>query len=142
MFGQHRERLTLLFLASCLCAFGQLERSSIEGTVSDPQGAVIAGAQVTVTAQSTNVSSPTTTNQTGYYKVIGLVPGKYTVRIQAPGFSVTESNDVEATSGQTIRFDATLAVGTSQQHVEVTARLAASRNIFFEFLHDGIAGSH
>jgi hypothetical protein len=121
MFGQQRERFTLLFLASCLCAFGQLERSSIEGTVLDPQGAAIAGAQVTVTAQSTNVSSPTTTNQTGYYKVIGLVPGKYTVRIQAPGFSVTESRDVEATSGQTIRFDATLNVGTSQQHVEVTA---------------------
>ena len=86
MFGQHRGRLALLFLAFSLCAFGQLERSSIEGTVLDPQGAAIAGAQITVTAQSTNVSSPTTTNQTGYYQVIGLVPGKYTVRIQAPDY--------------------------------------------------------
>jgi hypothetical protein len=113
--------LALLICASALCAFGQLERSSIEGTVVDQQGAAISGAAVTVTAQSTNIVYPTTTNDTGYYKVIGLVPGKYTVHIEAPGFSVTQSNDLVAVGGQAMRFDATLQVGSAQQKIEVSA---------------------
>lgn len=87
----------------------------------DAQGAAIPGAAVTVRSQSTNVVNSTVTNQTGYYQVIGLVPGKYTVRIQAAGFAVTESRDVDALAGETVRFDATLQVGTSQQQIEVTA---------------------
>ncbi len=121
MIGRYRAQRVLLFFALAVSAFGQLERSSIVGTVVDPQGAGIPGATVTVTSQSTNVTSPTTTNQTGYYEVIGLVPGRYTVRIHAPGFAVIQSSDVEATAGQAIRFDATLKVGSSQQQIEVTA---------------------
>ena len=115
MIGHYRARLALLFCVFAVCSFGQLERSSIEGTVVDQQGAAIAGAAVTITSQSTNSISPTTTNQTGYYQVIGLTPGKYTVRIQASGFSAAESKDVETTAGQAIRIDATLRVGSAQQ---------------------------
>ncbi len=121
MSGYKRLHILVLVLGITTSLWAQLERSAIEGTVIDQQGAAIAGAAVTVTARSTNVVSPTVTNQTGYYDVIGLVPGKYTVRIQAPGFSVTESRDVDAPAGQTVRFDATLTVGSSQQHIEVTA---------------------
>lgn len=121
MVSRYRARLAPLFLVFSLSAFAQLERSSIQGTVTDAQGAAIAGATVTVTAQSTNVVSPTTTNQTGYYEVIGLIPGRYTVRIESPGFSVAESKDVEAVGGQAIRLDVTLQIGSAQQHVEVTA---------------------
>ena len=122
MFRQHRLKLALsILLIGAGTALAQLERSSVEGTVVDPQGAAVTAAKVTITAQSTNVVFPTTTNQTGYYQAIGLAPGKYTVRIEAPGFSVVESRDVDAPAGQTIRFDVTLRVGTSEQRVEVTA---------------------
>ena len=121
MFRHYGAQLALLVFALAGCAFGQLERSSIGGTVVDTQGAAVTGAKVTVTADSTNLTSPTSTNQTGYYEVIGLVPGKYTIRIQAPGFSQVESKDLEVTSGKVIRFDATLTVGSAQQKVEVTA---------------------
>ncbi len=108
-------------LAGTACLWGQLERSSIEGTVTDPQGAAVVGAAVTVTSQSTNVASQTKTNATGYYQVIGLLPGKYTIRIEYSGFNVTESRDADALPGHAVRFDAVLNVGSSSQHVEVTA---------------------
>jgi hypothetical protein len=114
-------QLTVAFLATSTCLLAQLERSSIEGTVTDPQGAGVVGAAVTVTSQSTNIATLTKTNGTGYYQVIGLLPGKYTVRIEAPGFSVAQNSDLEALAGQPIRFDAVMTIGTTQQHVEVTA---------------------
>lgn len=122
MFWRYRLQFVLmLFVAAGSCLWGQLERSAIEGTVTDPQGAAIAGASVTVTSQSTNVAIPTKTNSSGYYEVIGLAPGRYTVRIEAPGFSFAESQGIDAAAGQPIKFDVTLTVGSSQQRVEVTA---------------------
>ncbi len=112
--------LALFFGTTAGFLWGQIERSTIEGTVTDIQGAVIAGAAVTVTSQGTNVVSPTKTNGSGYYQVIGLVPGKYTVKIESPGFKVTEGA-VQTQAGQNVRFDATLAVGSSEQQVEVMA---------------------
>ena len=121
MLWRRRSQLIVVFLASSVCLWAQLDRSSIEGTVTDPQGAGVVGASVIVTSQSTNVATPTRTNGTGYFQVIGLLPGKYSVRIEAPGFSIAQSSDVDALAGQQTRFDATLTLGTTQQHVEVTA---------------------
>ncbi len=109
----------LLIVTGSLWA--QLERSSVEGTVRDPQGAVVANASVTVTSQATNVAIPTKTNSSGYYQVIGLVPGKYTIKIEAHGFKVQESHDLELLAGQQARFDAALTLGSTQQQVEVVA---------------------
>src|SRR5579863_8505486 len=118
---RRRIQWMVTLLAGTACLWGQLERSSIEGTVTDPQGAAVVGAAVTVTSQSTNVASQTKTNATGYYQVIGLLPGKYTIRIEYSGFNVTESRDVDALPGHAVRFDAVLNVGSSTQHIEVTA---------------------
>jgi Carboxypeptidase regulatory-like domain len=52
----------------------QLNRGVIEGIVTDPQGASIAGADVIVTSVDTNVASATKTNNTGYYRAVDLVP--------------------------------------------------------------------
>lgn len=121
MFGNNQLRSTFLIFALATCSWGQLERSSVEGTITDASGAAVVGASVTVTAQSTNVSSPTVTNQSGYFQVIGLLPGKYSIRVQSAGFAAVESQNVEATAGQLVRFDAVLQVGTTQQSVEVNA---------------------
>ncbi len=121
MFRTQGLQIVVLGLVLTSTGWGQLDRGSVEGTVTDQQGAAVAGAAVTVTSQSRNVSSPTTTNQTGYYQVIGLLPGKYTVQIKAEGFSAVRSQDVETVAGQTARFDAVLEVGSAQQRVEVNA---------------------
>lgn len=84
----------------------QLNRSIMEGIVSDPQGAVIAGADVTVTAVDTNVAASTKTNSTGYYRVVDLVPGKYRVHFSSPGFTATDVVDVNVTAGELAKVDA------------------------------------
>lgn len=121
MVVQKRLFCLTLILAVPVELYGQLNRSSIEGIVVDPQGSVVVNAQVSAVAQSTNVTSKATTNQAGYYRLIDLVPDKYTIRIEALGFAVSESRDVELIAGQSTRFDTTLRIGSAQQRVEVTS---------------------
>lgn len=64
----------------------QETRGSIVGTVTDAQAAVIPGAAVTVTNVGTNVSFRLTTNASGYYEALLLLPGSYAVSVEAPGF--------------------------------------------------------
>src|SRR2546426_1783868 len=78
--------LVLVFLGFAVPALGQDARGSITGRVTDPQGAVIAGAAVTVNNIETNLSSHTSTNETGYFEVTLLNPGKYTVTVEVTGF--------------------------------------------------------
>jgi hypothetical protein len=110
----------LLFALANPC-FGQLERSVVEGTVTDPQGAFVPGVKVTVTAQETNISVPTTTNRAGYFRVTSLIPGKYHVHFEVSGFSPLDLVDIVVPAGQAVRADATLQLGTTVQTVEVSA---------------------
>ena len=115
----------ILLLALASPSFGQLERSVLEGTVTDPQGAFVPGVKVIVTAQETNVSLPTTTNSAGYYRVTSLVPGKYQVHFEVSGFAPLDMTDIVVPAGQTIRTDAKMQLGTTLQTVEVSAAAAA-----------------
>ena len=67
-------------------ALGQAVYGSILGTVTDPSGAAVNGAKITVTSQTKNVSSEATTNESGNYSVTHLIPDVYTVRIEGTGF--------------------------------------------------------
>src|ERR1700740_2387254 len=69
--------------------------ASLEGTVSDKSGAVVAGATVTVTNQATGVSRSTTTSDAGFYRVTGLVPGLYKVDVEAGSFKKSSISDVQ-----------------------------------------------
>jgi len=112
----------VLALAAPVCA--QLNRGILEGSVTDPQSGFIPGVKVTVTALDTNVTLPTTTNSAGYYRVVDLVPGKYQIHFEQSGFSPLDLTNIEVPAGQTIRADAQLKLGTTQQTVEVSATLA------------------
>ncbi|MBZ5681661.1 MAG: carboxypeptidase-like regulatory domain-containing protein [Acidobacteriia bacterium] len=81
-----------LILPICPSLFGQAT-GSFSGTVSDNSGAVVAGAKVTITAQATNISRGTTTDDTGHYLVPLLAVGDYTIRVEATGFKAAESKD-------------------------------------------------
>src|SRR5262245_7852188 len=72
-------------LLACL-ANAQEARGSIAGKVTDPQGAVIAGAAVTVTNTETNAITRTRSNDTGYFEATLLNPGQYSVAVETPGF--------------------------------------------------------
>jgi hypothetical protein len=93
---------------------------TLRGTVKDPAGAVIAGGNVTATNQVTGVKESTKTTSHGEYVFPNLLVGMYTVEVEAPGFSKSVRKDVEVLPNQVITADASLAVGSTSEVVEVT----------------------
>lgn len=93
---------------------------SITGTVTDPQGAAVADAKVTITNKETGLSQSLSANATGYYTSGTLVPGEYTVRIEAKNFK-TYQTTLSVQVGQIITVNVKLELGSSSSVVEVTS---------------------
>jgi hypothetical protein len=102
-------------------AHGQAVYGSILGTVTDPQGAAVANAKVTVINQNKGTTDSTTTNESGNYSATHLVPDVYTVRIEAPGFKTSEHKNVSVSADTGTRVDAQVQLGGTSETVEVTA---------------------
>ena len=66
--------------------YGQVERASIVGTVTDSSGAVMPGVQVEVTNEATNTTTRLVTDSAGSYSAVNLIPGSYTVGASLQGF--------------------------------------------------------
>jgi hypothetical protein len=94
----------------------------IEGKVTDPKGAVIVGAAITVTDPMGNLKFTATTDEHGYYKVEDLPPGIYTVSISVAGFSDGTRDEVRVDEGATATIDVRLEIAP----VEATVTVAAS----------------
>jgi Carboxypeptidase regulatory-like domain/TonB dependent receptor len=116
-------------LTVCIClvtltaqpAWGQAVYGSILGTVTDPQGAAVANAKVTVLDQRKGTSDTTTTNDSGNYSVTHLIPDVYTVRVEAPGFKASELKDVIVSADAAANVPLQFQVGGTSETVEVTA---------------------
>ena len=67
-------------------SFAQESRSTLSGTITDPAGLVVAGAQVTLTNTQTSVALETRTNEVGQYRFLFINPGTYRLTAQSPGF--------------------------------------------------------
>ena len=100
--------------------FGQESRGSISGAVTDPQGAVIAGAQVTVSNVETKVDNRTQTNGDGYFETNLLNPGMYSVTATAPGFKKSVRAGIELNVAGRLNIPIQLEVGDATQSVQVT----------------------
>jgi len=116
--------LGVLLLFAALNLKAQLNRSVIEGIVTDPQGAVVPAVDVRVTNTDTNISASVKTNTEGYYRVADLVPGKYKVHLELAGFRPVDISNIELPAGQVTRVDTQLRLGEARQSVEVTAGAA------------------
>ncbi len=93
----------------------------IAGTVTDPTGAVVPNAKVTLKSVDSGQSQATTTNATGAYRFALLKPGRYTVSATEKGFRTTTAT-AAVSIGQSTRADIKLSVGESSQTVEVSAQ--------------------
>src|SRR5262252_2837084 len=102
-------------------AVGQAVYGSILGTVTDPSGAAVNGAKVTVTSQTKNVSTEATTNESGNYSVTHLIPDVYTVRIEGTGFKVLQFKDIQVSADSGAPVNGQFQVGSASEQVEVTA---------------------
>src|SRR5262249_15745583 len=116
--------LCTLFIVSTFNqpAFAQatIQSGSIQGTVSDPSGAVVSGAKVTITNKATAQKIALTTNASGAYNSGPLAPGDYPVRLEAGGFATAELAST-VTVGNITPGNIKLAVGSASQVVEVAA---------------------
>jgi len=113
-------------LALLLCAntaSGQAVYGSIIGTVTDPQGNVIAGAKVTVTSIAKGTVEEATTNESGNYTVTHLIPDAYRIKIESTGFKSYDVPSVQVSADTAIHLDAALQVGAVTQTVEVTGEI-------------------
>src|SRR5205085_107772 len=112
----------VLVLACVLSAHAQVTTGNVRGTVTDPNGAVVPNAKVTITQKSTNVSQTTQTTDTGDYEIRGLIPADdYAIKIEAASFKTLTLNDVRVQLNQTTDVPAKLEIGAIGETVEVTA---------------------
>jgi outer membrane receptor protein involved in Fe transport len=100
-------------------ALAQRETGSIQGTVTDPSGAVVAGAKVTVKGVGTGTTRESTSGPSGLYNVTNLQPGDYDVTVEGAGFAA-QTHRVGVTVGSTATLDVKMAVGKEVTVVEVT----------------------
>ena len=98
----------------------QIPTGEITGTVTDPSGAVVSGALITLTHRSTNKQRSVRTNTDGIYDLPALAPGGYDLKVEMLGFSAQVRNDIELQVAQVARLDVSLQLGNSTQVVEVT----------------------
>ena len=101
-------------------ARAQVAGATLSGTVTDPSGAVIAGAQVVIANKATGVSRTVTTDAAGLYTAPNIQPGDYEVTITAAGFSTTKEQNVTLTVGGQQTLNVALRVGEAAQTVLVT----------------------
>ena len=90
----------VLFLLAALCLHAQTN-GTISGYVKDPTGAVISGVKIVVTSTQTGASRSASTDDTGFYQVLGLVPGSYSIEAEAPGSSGFEHRTLPSRSTRT-----------------------------------------
>jgi Carboxypeptidase regulatory-like domain/TonB dependent receptor len=100
--------------------FAQTTYGSITGTVTDPSGAAIADAQVTLTNVGTTEKRVQSTGPDGLYSFVNLLPGQYRIEVEKTGFKRTTRPGVTVEVGQAVRIDITVQVGEVTQVVEVT----------------------
>ena len=115
-----------LFVTVCLfvpafAAFAQSDRGTITGTVTDPAGAVVAGAAIEAKNASTGFAYPVATSGTGNYTISQLPVGTYEITATASGFKKAVRPGIEVQASSTFRVDFTLEVGATNESVTVTA---------------------
>ncbi|HEX7773923.1 MAG TPA: carboxypeptidase-like regulatory domain-containing protein, partial [Pyrinomonadaceae bacterium] len=119
-FISYRSMLSLgtfvVLLLLCGTAFGQGQgNTAIRGSIKDPQGAVVAGANVTLTNPETNFTRTTTSNDSGQYAFEGLQPGVYNVEVEARGFKKAVFTQVAALVSKPTDLPVSMEIGDINQ---------------------------
>jgi hypothetical protein len=138
-----------LFVAGCLlvvgiAAFAQSDRGTITGAVSDPAGAVVAGAAIEARNVATGAVYPVASSATGNYTIAQLPAGNYDLTVTVMGFKKFVRTGLTVEVAGTLRVDAVLEVGSATESVTITAEAPmlkteggeVSHNIATETLND------
>ncbi|HEV2988683.1 MAG TPA: carboxypeptidase-like regulatory domain-containing protein, partial [Candidatus Angelobacter sp.] len=117
--------LSLFLLAGIfifpILATAQSTFGDISGTITDPSGAVVPGATITVTNLDTKSVHTSTTDAEGVFRVVNLDPGTYRLEVSAKGFDIAKRSDFALLARQSARLDFKLIVSAAGETVEVQA---------------------
>lgn len=108
----------IIFLPSG--ARGQAVTATLVGSITDPVGAVVPNAPVSITNQGTGAVTSTKSNESGNYTFTFLPPGTYKVTVIAPGFQKKITSEVSVPVNTTTRVDVSLQIGSTSETVTVT----------------------
>jgi hypothetical protein len=121
----HAARYCLALLLAVILACATFAQSTtdgaIGGSVTDPSGAVVPGAKVTVHNNSTNAEQTVTSDETGYFRVAKLQPGAYTVKVEAAGLAPYTAETVIVAVGSLTDFSPKLSVASAGATIQVIA---------------------
>ncbi|MEJ7606094.1 MAG: carboxypeptidase-like regulatory domain-containing protein [Bryobacteraceae bacterium] len=101
----------------------QLDRGTLTGTVTDPTGAVVPGAKISLTHLGTQATSTAVVSEDGLYSRPNLPIGDYQVAVDAPGFKRTVRTGINLGVAEVLRVDMQLEIGSAGESVQVTAEL-------------------
>ena len=113
--------LGILILGLGLPALAQSGRGTITGIVKDPSGAVVPGAEITITEKSTGVVTRTVSTEAGAYRAPNIPPGTYRLTAALAGFKTAVADNIQVMVAQTVTVDFALEVGQVSDQVTVMA---------------------
>src|SRR5436305_9304909 len=108
-------------LSTCSFLQGQSTYGAVTGSVTDPSGATITDAKVTLTNLGTAETRPQPTSADGLYSFVNLITGKYKIAVEKPGFKRITRTPIVVEVQQSAKIDVTLPVGQANETVEVTS---------------------
>jgi hypothetical protein len=123
ILSRHAISVALFTLLFSACAFAQF-RAGLQGTVVDPNGALVPGAAVTLTSQETAAEHTTTTTGEGVFTLSSLAPGKYTLAVEKPGFRKKTLSDLDIAAEQVQSVRVSLEIGQTSSSVTVSSEAA------------------
>ncbi len=113
--------MLLVLIPGLFPLFGQADRATITGTVTDSSGAVMPGVEITAMNVQTGVKTPGLTNEVGNYSLVNVPIGTYKITFSLPGFKTLERSEFTVTIGQKAQLDVTLQVGEPTDMVTIAA---------------------
>src|SRR4051812_29418801 len=114
-------RLALFALIAALPAFSQAITAKVAGTVTDPSGAVVPNASVTIRSQQTNQARSAKTDAAGGYEFSFLPIGSYSLSVESAGFQKAEVASFPLSVDQEARIDVKMTIGQAAETVQVAA---------------------
>jgi hypothetical protein len=118
-FATRHSAIAGVLLAGAVAAFGQAGRGSISGQITDPSGAIVAGAKVVAQEQATGIKFSTVSTAAGIYSFVSLPPGKYQLTVSEKGFETVVQKNVAVTVDQESTVNVTLTLGSVNEVVTV-----------------------